>query len=224
MGLAVDPERNMIYVTNELSGTISAINGTTNNLTSVIRFAITPYKSGYIQCNEKRLQQNFTRYDVGTDLSCEAIPYSGYAFSSWSGDLVPATFSRDPNINSKASIGFKVSKYGSLNANFITSNPLIPEQFWAPLYGIIPAVIASTLIPSIIQWNRGKKLSKRHLDYYSNLIGKTDLCELEKEIAKLYREGKINDSDYGILKDRINNFQDHHEDKPAGIHTGSPFS
>jgi len=33
MGLAVDPERNMIYVTNELSGTISAINGTTNNPT-----------------------------------------------------------------------------------------------------------------------------------------------------------------------------------------------
>lgn len=224
VNMALERGSNMIYVTDIVYGTIWAINGATNNLTAVVRFGISPPNSGYIQCNEKRLEQNFTRYDVGTNLLCEAKAFDGYAFSSWSGDFVPIA-SKNPNVNSKESIGLKVSKYSSLNANFVSTNPItIPESFWAPLYGIIPAVVASTFIPSIIQWNRGKKLSKRHLDYYSSLIGETDHGELEKEIAQLYREGKINESDYGILKDRINNFQDRYDDNPAGVHTGSPFS
>jgi YVTN family beta-propeller protein len=199
----------MVYVANMFSGTVSAINGTTNNVTAVVRINIHPSNSGYIECNHKILQQNFTRYDVGTKIVCKATAYNGFEFSSWSGDLAPYTLlNESSNMKSNATIGLEVLKYGTLDANFVSSTPVsIPTEFWAPLYGIIPAVIASTFIPSILQRNKEKRESKRHREYYNDQIGKLEIDELEKEVTQLYREGKINESDYLVLKDEIKNYK-----------------
>lgn len=87
--LAVDKFRDMIYVANFLSGTMSAINMTTNNLTTVIQMKVNPANSGYLQCNNSVINQNFTRYDIGTKIECKAKAFKGYEFSSGGGDFVP---------------------------------------------------------------------------------------------------------------------------------------
>jgi YVTN family beta-propeller protein len=66
--LAIDPTRNMIYVTNMFPGTVSSINGTTNSLTAVVQVNINPVNAGFVKCNDNRLHQNFTRYDIGTKI------------------------------------------------------------------------------------------------------------------------------------------------------------
>ena len=222
--LVVDTTRNMVYVANMLSGTVSAINGTTSNATAVVNLNIDPPNSGYIDCNGERLRQNFTRYDVGTRIVCEATAYNGFAFSSWSGDLVPtAAFENHPNVTNNAAIEFEVQRYGTLNANFIPSTSFsIPMEFFLPLYGIIPAVFVSTFIPSLLLRRKEKRESKRYQKYYAEQIGKLDKAILEKELTQLDKEGKIKESDYRPLVKEIENFQDY-KDK-AGIDLGSPTS
>jgi YVTN family beta-propeller protein len=208
--LAVDTTRNMLYVANMLSGTISAINSTTNTATAVVKLNIDPPNSGYIECNGERLRQNFTRYDVGTRIVCDATAYNGFKFSSWSGDLVPTiAFENHPNVTINA-VELEVQRYGTLNANFIPSIPFsIPMEFLLPLYGIIPAVIVSTFIPSLLLHRKEKRESKRYQKYYTDQIGKLDKVILEKEITQLYKEGKIKELDYKSLVEEIKNFQDH---------------
>jgi hypothetical protein len=134
---------------------------------------------------------------------------------------VPYTITDGVNTNSNSTIEIEISKYGTLSANFILSNPVsIPPEFWTPIYGIIPAIIVSTFIPSLLQHNKGKKESKRYRNYYSDQIGKSDDEKLEKEIIKLYNEGKINESDYQSLKEKIKAYKD----KSEGFTSGSPFS
>lgn len=81
-GLAVNPVNNLVYVANMLSGTVSVINGTTDKVTSLITFNTNPPNSGFIECNGQRIQGNFARYEVGTELTCEAKANLGFVFSS----------------------------------------------------------------------------------------------------------------------------------------------
>ena len=226
--IAVNSKTNMIYVTNFGSGTVSIINGTTNNVTAGVRFGITPPTAGTIVCNNQKITKNFTRYDIGSSIRCEARSNNGFQFSSWSGDF---DLNRSPvissvfdfiyysiyenkyassmmnnayNTNNIPSTTFVVSKYGTLTANFITASS-IPPEFWAPIYGLIPGFF----IPSAISWLNGRRQRKYFKESLGN-IGKSNKELVEKQITRLYSEGKINDSQYQILKEKI---ADHYIDK-----------
>jgi YVTN family beta-propeller protein len=208
--LAVDKFRNMIYVSNFLSGTVSAINMTTNNLTTVIQMKVNPANSGYLQCNNNIVHQNFTRYDIGVKLECKANAFKGYEFSSWGGDFASNVISNgESNLNNNSTIKFEASRYGTLNANFIQSTPVtIPSELWGPIYGIIPALFVSTLVPLFIKRNKEKEESKRYLRYYRSKFDKIDKQTFLEEVDRLYNDGKINESDYSALKNEFNHFQD----------------
>jgi YVTN family beta-propeller protein len=223
----VNPKTNTIYVANYDSKEISVINGTTNYVTVGITFNINPPNSGYIECNGRKILDitHISYSSMGSELECEAIPYSGFQFSSWSGDLVAPTsnnraqtkytlsdylfgswFNSNDN-DAKTTVA--VSKYGILSANFIEPTQVsIPPEFWAPLYGLIPGFF----IPSIISWLNGKR-QRTHLRQYINDIGKLDKGTIEKNITNSYTKGKISESHYKMLKERISEY---YQNMPQG--------
>jgi YVTN family beta-propeller protein len=228
---AVNLKTNMIYVTNLASGTVSVINGTTNNVTAGITYKIQPPNAGFIICNSQKIVTNYTRYDIGKPLRCTATPNSGFEFSSWEADfkferhsIISNVFDfisyqlfgnkgyyneerfNDPNNSGFSTTSFRVSKYGGLTANFISSVS-IPAEFWAPLYALIPGFF----IPSVISWLNGKR-QRKHLKESLDKIGKVDRGLLEKDITRLYSGGKINDSHYQMLKDKIAGYYNDKED------------
>jgi len=226
--IAVNTKTNMTYITNFGSGTISVINGTTNNITAGLRFSVNPPNAGSIVCNNQKNTKNFTRYDIGSSIRCGARSNNGFQFSSWSGDfdlsrpvgissvfdfvyysLVGNRYANNSsmmyngynhNTNDIPSTTFVVSKYGTLAANFINASS-IPPEFWAPIYGLIPGFF----IPSAISWLNGKRQRKYFRESLGD-IGKSDKESLERHITALYSEGKINDSHYQVLKDKISDF------------------
>lgn len=98
-------------------------------------------------------------------------------------------------------IQFPVTRYGKLTASFIQQTPItIPPAFWAPLYGIIPGFF----IPSIILWlnnRRQRRYLSKHIDIIE--LEHPELNNINKEIEKLYVNGKLSDSHYKLLKDKI---------------------
>lgn len=74
-GLAVDQNRNIVYVPNWGCNTISEINGTTNKLNSAITFTTDAPRSGIISCNSTGKRDEFKnndylRIDDGKRLVC----------------------------------------------------------------------------------------------------------------------------------------------------------
>jgi hypothetical protein len=98
-------------------------------------------------------------------------------------------------------IQFPVTRYGTLTAIFTQQTPItIPAAFWAPLYALIPGFF----VPSIIGWLNGRR-QRGHLSKHIDIIEREhpELETINKEIEKLYLDGKINDSHYKLLKDKI---------------------
>ena len=203
-GIAVNPNTNLIYAANALSGTVSVINGTTNNVMARVSFNIDPSSgAGGIYCNngQKILNSSDNIYDINTILNCDARPNTGFTFSAWSGDL--ASF----NSNNNPVIQFPVTRYGKLTAIFIQQTPVtLPPQFWTPLYGLIPGFF----IPSIIRWLNNRR-QRGHLNKQVDLIEleHPELKNINKEIEKLYINGKLSDSHYKLLKEKLS---EHYKD------------
>jgi YVTN family beta-propeller protein len=201
--IAVNPITNRIYVGN--SDSISVIDGQTNALIAGINFDINPPNSGEIYCNGVRVS-NYMVYDVGTSLQCLAKQNSGFAFSSWSGDVNPS------DTNDKDLIKFPVSHYGKITANFIN-----PVQFSIPLeiYAAIFGAIVSFLIPSLIGWLNGLRQRKYLRLYITRIDNLRDgshqtkgeylvrLADLKREITQTYARGRLSDSHYSVLDDKI---------------------
>jgi len=197
-GIAVNPNSNLIYVANALSGTVSVISGMTNNVVARISFNINPsIGAGGIYCTngQKILNSSNNIYDINTILKCEARPNTGFTFGAWTGDLASFDSNNNPVIQ------FPVTRYGKLTASFIQMTPItIPPAFWAPLYGIIPGFF----IPSIIHWlnhRRQRGYLNKHIDIIE--LEHPELNNINKEIEKLYVNGKLSDSHYKLLKDKI---------------------
>src|SRR5215216_2087361 len=92
--ITIDPYKNIIYVTNTASNTISLINGKSDQVAIRLTFNVNPPNTGEVQCNGvKNILGNSRSYDRGQKLQCVAIPERGYSFASWS-DLA-----NDLNIN-----------------------------------------------------------------------------------------------------------------------------
>jgi hypothetical protein len=104
------------------------------------------------------------------------------------------------------------AKYGKINANFIN-----PIQLSIPLdiYIAIIAAILSFFIPSVAGWLNGLR-QRRYLRMYITRIDEAcdethrtkneclhRLADLKREITETYARGKISDSHYSVLDDKI---------------------
>jgi YVTN family beta-propeller protein len=215
--VAVNPATNTVYVSNRDSNTISVIDGKTNRLVTGITFSTSPPNAGIIYCNNQKVAGNYSRYDVGTPIECEARPNPGFAFSSWSGDLASGGTSNP--------LRFSVSQFGErLNSNFIVPVEVaIPKEFFNRLSILVISVILPFIItwsiPSIVGWLKSNR-QRKHLQKYltkidikyatSNNQNKDNIVKsmnsIMKEIENMYAEGKLKDSQYGFLKDKISDY------------------
>jgi YVTN family beta-propeller protein len=246
--ITVSPVNRLIYTAGFDPNTIYVINETSNKPLVVGTFNTNPPNAGIIYCNNQKIT-NFKIYSVDTSLQCIAQPNEGYAFSSWSGDLVPTYYSNSINVTSSkayypiiwfgnqiyyhfsgffgfrsatsdlSAVNFTLSKYGSLNANFVQPIQVsIPPEFWTPFYALIPGLF----IPSIISWLNGRR-QRKHLSQYRNKIdniydefkkstpkNRDDLINsLDKtqiQVTQGLEKGKISESHYRMLKDRISEY------------------
>jgi YVTN family beta-propeller protein len=218
--ISANTKTNHIYVSAGRVNSIDVINATSKKIMVGVTFNI-DNNMGEIICNNKKILNKFIMYDINTILECEAKANSGFAFSSWSGDVsqashdnsnTPSTLSDylfgswfNDETNTKST--FKVSKYGTLNINFISPIPVsIPPEFWTPFYGLIPGFF----VPSIISWLNGRRQRGRLEKYMKKIDNNHDKLSLEKikpEIAYAYSKGKINESHLGLLKDKISEYE-----------------
>ena len=84
--VAIDPIKNLIYVTHPLENSVKIINGATDSSVVGVVFDIDPPNSGDIDCIEgKIVEKHYARYSTEKDLECPAVPDSGYRFNSWLG-------------------------------------------------------------------------------------------------------------------------------------------
>jgi YVTN family beta-propeller protein len=221
--LSINPITHMVYVVNQDSGFVSVIDGKTNKVLVGASFYVTPANSGFVRCNEQNLINNHTTYPVNTQLRCKSYANGGFAFSAWSGDFLPLdsdnsgtvpqstishnlfnflTSNQNSNPNKNPEAVFQLSHYGNLTANFIQPNQVsLPPEFWTPLYGLIPGFF----IPSVISWLNGKR-QRKYFGECLDKIGKLDKKVLERDITNLYREGKISESHYDMLKEKISEY------------------
>jgi DNA-binding beta-propeller fold protein YncE len=155
-GLAVNPTTNMVYVSSPSSDTISVMNGSSNKLLMGVNFNVKPADSGEIYCNNKLVSKNYSKFEYGSKILCEArsnikSPFSilpiigdwinaaiigGFTFDQWSGDIVYTPNEHSPTINAT------VSSYGeSLTANFKETAPLIPGEYINTIFGTVLGII-----------------------------------------------------------------------------------
>jgi YVTN family beta-propeller protein len=202
--VGVDDITNMIYVTNTASDTVSIIDGNTDSVVVKVGFNVNPSNSGEIQCNGQHILPNtYLLYRNGTNLICTANASQGYKFSSWSNI---AYGSSNP-------LNLKVSQYGdTLTANF--NGTLSLEQYLAIIIGPI------SIISIIVGW-LFRNRQRRNLNKYMTLIdvayetlhesnnSRECLLRLQlirKEVTHLFKKGKINDSYYNILQNKISEY------------------
>jgi YVTN family beta-propeller protein len=151
-GIAIDEIANVVYVANSMSNIISAINSTSNNILAGVSYDINPQDSGEIYCNDKKIQNtDYVRYDVGTELKCEAFSKSVFPplmFNYWSGDYGNGS-DKNPVLT------FRVSHYGKLISNF---KELIPPDYLNTIFGAILAVALPTILGAV--YAKRKKIRK----------------------------------------------------------------
>jgi YVTN family beta-propeller protein len=215
-GIHVDETTGTIYVANYGSDSVSLIEANMSKVVAGVTFQLNPFNSGRIKCDDR--DDLDPQYDnltpplgelvfVSTSIECTAIPNEGFEFLSWEGNLGGGnsskllSFSRPVStwdsfleflrIKSpdKPEATLKVTNFGAFTANFRELPPAVPSEYWIPLYGIIASTIVGWSIPGIIGWVKSKR-DVRKLNYY------------HKQIASLYGDGKLDESDIEAL-DRL---------------------
>ena len=187
-------------------------------LVAGVKFNINPANSGHIVCNKINAPINQYFY---LDTICTAVPDKGFEFSSWVENLknnATRTISTSTvGANSLISLldifGIKQNdtgatltpQFGSFTGNFKALPPAIPPEYLLTLFGIM----ISTFAPSIFKWLNGlrqrknlRKLIHRIDSEHSNL----NRIVLDNEIMHFYTKGKIGDSHYALLKDKISEY------------------
>jgi YVTN family beta-propeller protein len=232
VAIGVDKDTHTVYVANSDSNGISVIDGIANKVVTGITFQVNPFNSGYIICDGLTSPSPVGQYIyVYFGAQCTSKPNEGFEFLSWeenlggnSTQLISVSGSVSPWDSLAGYLGIKssdkpeakliITKFGTFTANFKELPPAIPSEYWIPLYGIIISTIVGWSIPSIIGWARSKG-DARKLNYYHKQIatlyrdGKLDendikpLNRLRSNILDAYSEGKINEKHYESLKDEI---------------------
>ena len=231
LDIAVNPKTNKIYVANYGSHTVSIIDGELDKLLSKVSFNVNPPNSGRIICGKQEITTNiYNTFEF--NMHCNADNNDGFRFTSWTEELglnarrsINTSSVPDTPINSlKSAVGFTtndtssifaISKFGNFTANFKEIPPPIPTEYWIALYGIITSSIIGWSIPIIYGLLHSRKQSK-NLRQYANAIDSLhkklnqnngeELQSLDKmysDITNTYAEGKMNETHYGLLKDKI---------------------
>ncbi len=203
--VTIDPYKNIIYVTNTASNTISLINGKSDQVAIRLTFNVNPPNTGEVQCNGvKNILGNSTSYDRGQKLQCVAIPERGYTFASWS-DLA-----NDLNINP---ITLEASRFGTLTANFKPTLTLEVYIF------IIGGIVGATSV--FVGWYY-KYGQRRYINRYLTRIESTydtlhdkdkqrcilQLQRIRTELLSLFKKGALSDSHYNILDKKASDYID----------------
>jgi YVTN family beta-propeller protein len=213
-----NPVTDIVYVSNLGSNTISEIDKT--SIVAGITFNISPSNSGFIECNGTKISDgNYIRYNISKNISCKANANSDSVFRSWTGDL-------PLNLTSVTEITFRPSKYGNVTGNFVPQ--LFTDEYWDELRGnvlgvmipIMISVIGGYFVPSIARWLN----SYRQRGYLRRIIITITMIrdtfyrnedeylkrfeETRRRIDELLTEGKISEQQYGILNDKISEYED----------------
>jgi YVTN family beta-propeller protein len=213
-GIAINPKTNKIYVVNTDSDTVSVIDGNTDKALVGAIFNINPPNSGRLICNSKEIvNTTYIRYAVGANVKCEAKANGGFVLSSWSGDMAS-------NLEDKPETKFKALQFGNLTANFIAAPPpiqfTIPTETLIQILLIIVTAIVGWLIPSIVGWinkARQKNSIVTFMENINNADNIHSLEELRKKVSEQYAKGKISESNYDILNNRISYYIESHNKK-----------
>jgi hypothetical protein len=125
---------------------------------------------------------------------------------------------------SNSEITFKPSRYGNITANFSVPEELqLPKEYWSQLYLILLTIMIPALagwsVPAIAGWLNSRRqrqylrrciitISKiRHTSYKNKDEHWRRLEQMRKKIDEILTEGKISEEQYGILNDKISEYQ-----------------
>jgi YVTN family beta-propeller protein len=214
-----NPVTNIIYVSNFGSNTISEIDK--NSIVAGITFHIIPSNSGFIECNGMRISDgHYVRYNINKTVNCKANASPDSVFRSWTSNL-PFNATR---INE---ITFKPSDYGNVTGNFFVPQ-VFSNEVWDQLRGnmlslmipILISVIAGWFVPAIARWlnsYRQRGYLRRCIITITTIHDTSSRNEEEhlkrfeearRRIDDLLTEGKISEQQYGILNDKISEYED----------------
>ena len=199
--LAVNPDTNLIYMTNTVSNGVMVISGQTDSVVVRLSVEINPKNSGTIECYNSKLQsQNFLLVPINNEIKCTAHASRGYSFDFWSN--MTNTISKNTN-----PLALNVTENNLLIANF---KPSISTETYI---GMVAAIVGSTSIFAGWYYRKRERSylnkSMNRIDYtYDALKGNKvegikQLEDIQKEITNLFKKGKITDSHYNILDKRI---------------------
>ena len=152
IAVAINDNRDLIYVVNSGSNTVSVIDGRTNNVTLTAIFSISPSNSGHITCDHREISTN-TYVRVTPNAKCNAEVNKGFQFTSWIENLGHNATRRitSPTISNPLfssflnALGFSqndnaalinASNYGSFSAIFEKVPPPIPQEYLIGLYTV----------------------------------------------------------------------------------------
>ncbi len=201
--VTIDSFEDRVYVTNTGSNTITIIDDKNNEVAVRLTFNINPPNTGEIRCNNLRVMSgNSTSYNRGQNLQCTATPERGYAFASWS-DLA-----NDLNDNP---LTFKVSKFGTLTANFRPA--ITPETYVFAIGGVVGAT--SVFLGWYYKYGQRRYVNRyltRIQSTYDTLHEKDkqqcilQLLSIRRELIYLYKKGSLSDSHYNILDNKTSDY------------------
>jgi YVTN family beta-propeller protein len=212
-GIAVNPNSGIVYVADQGSNSVSVIDEyDSNDLIAGAIFHVNPSDSGHITCNGKEVPTNlYVRVKHGS--TCEADVNNGFAFNSWTERLGPnssMTITKAPKSDTLFSLfssptennTFSITSFGIFDANLRDAPSPIPKEIWISLFGIS----LSVMIPSLLRWYNGWRQRRNLNQYMKELSSKyksSNLKEIDQEILDLYTQGKINESQHKILRDKV---------------------
>jgi YVTN family beta-propeller protein len=207
--VGVNERTNVIYGTNTASNTVSVIDGRTGKIAVGIIFKTNPTNSGNIYCNGQPVRTSYVRYDIGTELVCEAKANDGFVFSSWSkGNISTSAFNP---------LAFTVNENGNITASFGQLLTLDKYQAIVVAYLAILAPISTIIsLITLMVRRRQKRIFNKKLQEIEDLELSQDihlqtLVEQKRDIRNAFVTEKITESQYSILESRISKLIEDHK-------------
>jgi hypothetical protein len=213
---------NMIYVLNQgydipgTTGTVSVLNGATDNVTAGVIFNVNPANSGRIICNNTFYPPN-TYFYIDNGTNCITQPTKGFEFNNWAESPLTNRNSSIP-LESNSSGNLTINQYGTYTVNFKPLPPPIPPEYWTLIITLILTSVIGWSIPSIFGWVKAKA-QRKHLEECIDQIGKLDKNTIEDKIKEYYVHGKISEEHRQFLKDRISEY---YEEEKGSEGNGAP--
>jgi YVTN family beta-propeller protein len=220
--IEVNPITDLVYVANRDSNSISIINGKTNNVTAGLSLDVAPANGGWVKCKENgplnkftKIANNYTRYNLGGQVSCEAIANSGFQFSSWSGSI-------NTSDSQGHDIQFGMMDSGKLVASFVIPSEIIPKEVLFALWALLASVLTGWLVPNISRWIIGRRQFGELRKVFMDIDALSDtepkdveeksrvleeLKSIRKNVSMMLSQRKISESQYNILDKKISDYE-----------------